>query len=142
MEEQSTEDTSAMKSARAKMTYLRKKLDSKDHVIREKEETINTLQQHIEAKERVLAERDNFTNYNSELVEENSMGIETFHADSLSDSEQVYIYMYIYCIFIGVFWNIIYHHDNDYSAVNGHGHVDNIIDYKIFNVQMLFINIF
>ena len=69
-------------ASRAKLTLLKKKLEEKDRIIQEKDETIKAREQQIEAKERVLAERDIFVSNLTEQLEEKTKTMESLHTGS------------------------------------------------------------
>lgn len=95
------EDSPASHAGRAKLTLMKRQLEEKDRIIKEKDEVIFIRQQQIEAKERVLAERETFVSSLREQLEEKTKTIETLQSgQSLAagdgDTEHVGVFCFYF----------------------------------------------
>ena len=71
---QGTSETDEVGMSRAKSLLLKKKLDDKDRIIREKEEEVEMKEQHVVAKEKIIAEREEIIkSLTTQLEDKNKM---------------------------------------------------------------------
>ena len=71
---QGTSETDEVGTSRAKSLLLKKKLDDKDRIIKEKEEEVELKEQHVVAKEKIIAEREEIIkSLTTQLEDKNKM---------------------------------------------------------------------